>query len=102
MTPGFPLARRTRHVVRLPAHGFAAHPLQRIFLTRRHASPMALPGPLEARRALARGRVLVPATALPGPGEGPTSEPGRIGWALASVALMVLAVALAVWATGIR
>ena len=29
--------------VRLPAHGFTAHKLQRIFLTRRHATRLAIP-----------------------------------------------------------
>lgn len=98
LPPELAFARRTRRVVRLPAHGFADHPLQRIFLTRRQASRMTLPGPLEARRALARTAVGKPAV----PPDERYSEPGRVGWALASVALMVLAVALAVWATGVR
>lgn len=69
--------------------------LQRMFLTRRHATRMRLPPVLQARRALAQRQA--PVYAPDG------RERAGFNWqALSSVLLMVAMVALAVAATGIR
>lgn len=84
--------RRARHT----AHGFAGHRLQRMFLTRRHATPMRLSPLIVARRARrpADPRIVAPDFDI--------RQESEHGWALASLALMVLVVVLACCAAGIR
>ena len=84
-----------RRLVHYTAHGFTGHRLQRIFLTRRHANQVLPPGLIMARRA----RRPSPRLAAPDFDIRPESERG---WALASLALMVLVVVLACCAAGIR
>jgi hypothetical protein len=83
-------------VVRYSGHGFTGHRLQRVFLTRRHATPLRPSCILMARRVRRQGvptRVVADVDMRP--------RPDR-GWALASVALMALVVALAYWACGLH
>ncbi len=84
-----------RRLVHYTAHGFTGHRLQRMFLTRRHATPVRLSPVIVARRAR---RPADPRIA-PDFDIRPESEHG---WALASLALMVLVVVLACCAAGIR
>lgn len=80
-------------VVILPTE-FAAHRMQRMFLTPRHATRMTLPAPIVARRAMP-GR--------PAPRYAPSDVPVTRNWSsLASVLLMVAVVVLAVVVTGVR
>lgn len=85
-----------RRLVHYTAHGFTGHRLQRMFLTRRHATPVRLSPVIVARRAR---RPKEPRIVAPDPDIRPESERG---WALASLALMVLVVVLACCAAGIR
>lgn len=85
-----------RGVARYTAHGFTGHRLQRLFLTRRHATQVLPPRILAARRAR---QSAAPRTALQEPVFQAESERG---WALASLALMVLVVVLACCAAGVR
>lgn len=85
-----------RRLARYTAHGFTGHRLQRMFLTRRHATPVRLSPVIVARRAR---RPADPRIVAPDFDIRPESERG---WALASLALMVLVVVLACCAAGIR
>lgn len=81
-----------RTVVILPTE-FTAHRMQRMFLTRRHATRMPLPAVVVARRA--------PRPA-PAPVADYTRPDGRSWSSLASVLLMIVVVVAAVLVTGVR
>lgn len=82
-----------RRPVTRPAE-FTAHRMQRMFLTRRHATRMTLPEPIEERRE----RQLQPTRYA-----SDTTVPATRNWSgLASVLLMVALVVAAVAVTGLR
>lgn len=88
------MTRLTSLTVILPTE-FTSHRMQRMFLTRRHATRMALPAITQARRALAYRAAPVAMLDV--------HEPAAFNWsALGSVLLMVIMVAVACWATGVR
>ena len=75
-----------RAVRRLPAHGFAAHRIERATLTGLRMTRCRAGAILAARATLARRATLLP---TPVACEATERAPRQWGWSLASVALMV-------------
>jgi hypothetical protein len=80
------------------AHGFTGHRIQRLFLTRRHASRLTLPAPILARRAKHSSPTRY---AMSDVELSQTTRPAH-GWTLASAALILLVVLLACYASHVR
>lgn len=85
-----------RGIARYTAHGFAGHRLQRLFLTRRHACRVAPSRVIAARRARQSAAPRIASS------DSEIRHESERGWALASLALMVLVVALACCAAGLH